>query len=228
MGNGKARRPAFAIDSRPDEPLLDHLRQLLLVLTLLATDIGGVQDESGARGQGHHPVHHLLDRLGANLLATGRAVRYADRGEQEPQVVVNLGDRSHGRPGIPGGGLLLDGDCRRKTIYLVDVRVFDGALDHVQTIEVTVNPVNDPPTAQDKTIITPEDSTYTFALSDFGYNDVDGDPIALVRILPIYANIIELDGVSLDVQPGLVYGLVGANGAAHLGRHLADADRDVM
>ena len=69
---------------------------------------------------------------------------------------------------------------------------------HQATVTISVNAVNDAPTAADKTIITPEDTTYTFTLSDFGYSDVDGDTIAVVRILPIYNNVVELDGVGLS------------------------------
>ena len=56
----------------------------------------------------------------------------------------------------------------------------DGVLDsNVATVTITVNPVNDVPTAVDKTITTPEDQIYTFTISDFGYNDVEGDPLSL-------------------------------------------------
>ena len=83
----------------------------------------------------------------------------------------------------------------------VDTFTYDpiGAFSfNVDVASINVTAVNDAPTGQDKTIITPEDTTYTFTLSDFGYNDVDGDSIAVVKILPLYADLVELDGVGLS------------------------------
>ena len=80
--------------------------------------------------------------------------------------------------------------------FSVNDGITDSASSYTMTIDVT--PVNDIPTAADKTIITPEEQIYTFTVSDFGYNDVEGDPLALVRILPInVGNFIQLDGTVL-------------------------------
>jgi hypothetical protein len=48
-------------------------------------------------------------------------VGHADAGEQQPQVVVDLGDGADGRAGVPGGALLIDGDGRRQALDEVDV-----------------------------------------------------------------------------------------------------------
>jgi hypothetical protein len=45
----------------------------------------------------------------------------ADPGEEEPQVVVDLGDRPHGGAGIAAGCLLIDGDGRREALDEVHV-----------------------------------------------------------------------------------------------------------
>ena len=83
----------------------------------------------------------------------------------------------------------------------VDTSVFGGTTAFstgTAVPSITVNGVNDAPTAADNTITTPEEQIYTFTVSDFGYNDVEGDPLALVKILPIHAgNFIQLDGTVL-------------------------------
>jgi hypothetical protein len=51
-------------------------------------------------------------------------MRNADIGEEQPEVIVDFGDRSDRRTGIRGGGLLLDGDGRREPVDQIDVRLF--------------------------------------------------------------------------------------------------------
>ena len=48
----------------------------------------------------HHQVEDALERLRRDLAAAVVAVRHADVGEQQPQVVVDLGDRADGRARI--------------------------------------------------------------------------------------------------------------------------------
>ena len=50
-----------------------------------------------------------------------RAVRHADAGEQQAQVVPDLGDGADGRAGVAGGRLLVDRDGRRQALDEVDV-----------------------------------------------------------------------------------------------------------
>ena len=59
----------------------------------------------------------------SDLLAAVRAVRHADVGEQQPEVVVDFGDRADRRPRVRAGRLLLDGDGRRQAVDQVDVRL---------------------------------------------------------------------------------------------------------
>ncbi len=54
----------------------------------------------------------MLGRLPRNFLAAARAVWQADRGVEEPQVVVNFGNRADRRARVAVGGLLFDGDGR--------------------------------------------------------------------------------------------------------------------
>ena len=55
--------------------------------------------EPGALGQGEDLVDDLLDRLALDLVAV-RAVRVADAGEEQSQVVVDLGHRADRRPRV--------------------------------------------------------------------------------------------------------------------------------
>ena len=51
------------------------------------------------------------------------AVRHADAGIQQAQIVVNLGHGAHGGAGVFGGGLLVDGNGRGQAVNLVDIRL---------------------------------------------------------------------------------------------------------
>ena len=68
-----------------------------------------------------HPVHDLLRGLPGDRAAAHRAVRLAHPGEQQPQVVVDLGDRADGRPRVAAGGLLVDRHRRRQAVDEVHV-----------------------------------------------------------------------------------------------------------
>ena len=58
-----------------------------------------------------------------------------------------------------------------------------GSLTDVDTVNITVTPVNDAPTSTNDAITTAEDTPLVLALTDFGtYADVEGTPIASVRI----------------------------------------------
>ena len=69
------------------------------------------------------PVDDLLRRLLGDRLAADRAVRLADAGVEQAQVVVDLGDRADRRPRVAAGGLLVDRDGRRQPLDEVDVRL---------------------------------------------------------------------------------------------------------
>ena len=60
--------------------------------------------------------------LALDLVAVG-AMRVAGPGEQQPEVVVDLGDRADGRARVPAGALLVDRDGRAQPVDLVDVRL---------------------------------------------------------------------------------------------------------
>ncbi len=77
--------------------------------------------EARARGQFQHLVDDLLRGLPGDHRTADRAVGHADAGVQQPQVVVDLGDRAHRRARVAGCGLLVDGHRRGQSLDEVDV-----------------------------------------------------------------------------------------------------------
>ncbi len=114
---------SHAVDAGAQEAFAGHLRQLLAVLALLAADVGRIEHQPAAKGQLHGAVHHLLHGLRADALAAGGAVRHADAGVEQTQVVVDLGDRADGRARVARHRLLLDRDGRREPLDGVHVRL---------------------------------------------------------------------------------------------------------
>ncbi|HUL07993.1 MAG TPA: tandem-95 repeat protein, partial [Candidatus Acidoferrum sp.] len=51
-----------------------------------------------------------------------------------------------------------------------------GALSDVDSVAITINPVNDAPAGADKTVATNEDTAYTFTTADFGFSDAKDSP----------------------------------------------------
>ena len=105
--------------------------------------------------------------------------------------------------------------------------VSDGLLDStVQTMNIDVNRVNDAPTASDNTVTLDEDSSHTFAASEFGFSDIDaGDTLQSIKITQLpSAGTLMLSGVAVtanqvinaDDIPNLVFTPVAdANGAGY-------------
>ena len=67
------------------------------------------------------PGRPSADGLALDRQAGGGRVGDADPRPEQAHVVVDLGDRAHGRARVLRGGLLLDGDRRREPVDLVDV-----------------------------------------------------------------------------------------------------------
>ena len=66
-------------------------------------------------------------------------------------------------------------------------KVNDGTIDATaaNTITFNVNPVNDAPTAADKTLTTNEDTPVTVTTADLGYSDIDGDQLNRITITTV-------------------------------------------
>ena len=109
------------VDPHPGEALLGQVVEEGAVLALAAPHHGGHDLEAGAFGQLEDPVDDLLRGLARHGPSADRAVGMADAGIQKAEVVVDLGDRPHGRARVAGGRLLVDGDGRRQALDEVDV-----------------------------------------------------------------------------------------------------------
>ena len=116
---------ALAADAHAHEALGLQLLEEFQMLALAVLHDGRQDHQPGVLGQGHDGVHHLRDGLGLQaLVRVVRTVGGAGAGEQQPQVVVDLGDGAHRRARVVAGGLLLDGDGGRQALDQVDIRLF--------------------------------------------------------------------------------------------------------
>src|SRR5690606_21020259 len=114
----------FAIDAQPDKAVFPRIFDELLVFALPAAHDRRQQLDPGAFRQSHDRVRHLVDGLLRYLLAAGGAVRDAYAGIQQPEVIVDLRNRTDRGPRVPAGGFLVYGNGRRKAIDVVDIRLF--------------------------------------------------------------------------------------------------------
>jgi hypothetical protein len=115
------RLPHLAVDPGAGEALGREVGQQGLIGALAAAHHRSQHLEPGAVGQLHDAVDDLLRGLPGDLGATLRAVGHADAGEQQAQVVVDLGDGADGGARVAGRALLVDGDGRREPLDEVDV-----------------------------------------------------------------------------------------------------------
>ena len=110
-----------AVHPDPGEALLGQIVEQGAVLPLAAPHDRGQHLELRAFGELEHPVDDLLGRLARHRPAAVRAVRVADAGVEQPQVVVDLGDGADGRTRVARGRLLVDGDGGREPLDEIDV-----------------------------------------------------------------------------------------------------------
>ena len=111
----------LAVDQGAGKALVGQVLEEGVVGALAAVDHGGEDLEAGALLQLHDPVDDLLRRLPGDRRAVVGTVRDADAGEEQPEVVVDLGDGADRGAGVSAGRLLVDGDGRRQALDEVDV-----------------------------------------------------------------------------------------------------------
>jgi len=114
----------LAVDAYAGEALRAQFVEQVVLLSLAGGHHRGEDHQARILGQCEDVVHHLRYRLGAQGLVMLRAERRTDACEQQPQVVVDLGDRTHCRARVVAGSLLLDRDRRRQALDEVDVGLF--------------------------------------------------------------------------------------------------------
>ena len=105
-------RDALAVDARPREAARAECRELALELALAPADHRREHVDALVGRIEHHHVHDALERLRRDRAIAVRAVRHADVREEQPQVVVDLGDGPDRRSRVGRRRLLLDRDGR--------------------------------------------------------------------------------------------------------------------
>jgi VCBS repeat-containing protein len=94
------------------------------------------------------------------------------------------------------------GSGKTKTFVVTYRVVNQRGADDVGSFTITLSGANDAPSGASKSVVTLEDSAYTFGLSDFGFSDIDeGDSLAAVRIdtLPtVTAGVLRLGTVAVS------------------------------
>src|SRR5277367_2185802 len=97
-----------AVDLDPHEARAPQIAQFLAIFTLaIAHDWREYMDARGL-GPRHDAVDDLLHALLRNLASAVVAERVTNASEQQPQVVVNLGDSCDRRTRVARGAFLLD------------------------------------------------------------------------------------------------------------------------
>ena len=96
----------------------------LRMLTLTAANNRRQQLDTRALGQRKNRVDHLVHGLAADLPAALRAMRNADSGIEQSEIVVNLRHRTDCRTGVAVCRLLVDGNRRRKTADTLHIGLF--------------------------------------------------------------------------------------------------------
>ena len=86
----------IAVDARADEALGVQLGKHLLVLAFALVHHRCQQHQTLALGQGQHLIDHLGDRLRLQRLAMLGAMRRADAGVEQAQIIMHLGDGADG------------------------------------------------------------------------------------------------------------------------------------
>ena len=109
------------VDTHPREALGLKVAEQVGVLAFAPANERREDLEAAALLELEDPVDDLLGRLARDRSATDRAVRMADPRVQQPQVVVDLGDRADRRSRVARSRLLVDRDRRRETFDEVDV-----------------------------------------------------------------------------------------------------------
>ena len=116
-------RAQLAVDAGLEEAPLAPGGEVLLELALPAAHDGRQDVDADVVRIRHHLRHDLVGRLRGDGEAARRAVRDADVGEEQAEIVVDLGHRPDRRSRVGAGRLLLDRKGRRQALDRIDVRL---------------------------------------------------------------------------------------------------------
>ena len=119
-----------AVHPHADKALGTQLIEQMQVLAFLLANHRRQQHQLAAFLHGQHLIHHLTDGLRGQRRFVLRAARLTHAGEQQSQVIVDLGDGAHRGARVMAGGFLLDGDRRAQPFDVVHI----GLLHHRQEL----------------------------------------------------------------------------------------------
>ena len=114
----------LAVDARTYKTLGTQLFEDRQVFALALANDRRQQHQLGAFGLGQHQVDHLADGLSFQGDIVVRAAGDTHACVEQAQVVVDLGNGTHGGARVVGRGFLLDGNSRRQAFNGVDIGLF--------------------------------------------------------------------------------------------------------
>ncbi len=82
--------------------------------------------QAGSFAQGQDRLSYFVYRVFLDLLAALQAESPADPGKQQPEIVVDLRGRAHGRSGVAGGIFLSDGYRRGNAVNGIGIGLLDA------------------------------------------------------------------------------------------------------
>jgi hypothetical protein len=107
----------------PREAVAAELLEEVPVLALPVADDGCVDREPRPLRELENLIDDRLEALARDRAPADRAVRSADPGVEQAQVVVDLGDRADGGARVARGRFLVDRDRRAEAVDRIDVRL---------------------------------------------------------------------------------------------------------
>jgi hypothetical protein len=113
-----------SIHPYPGKSLSGHLIQDSFVLTLPSTYDRCKYHKARTLRQTHYPIDHLLWRLLRYHTPALRTMWVSSSCIEHSKVVVNLRNCTNRRSGIMTGCFLIYRNCRRESLYGIDIRLF--------------------------------------------------------------------------------------------------------
>ena len=112
----------LAVHTHMDEPFLADRLEKLLVVSFAPINERCQQQDLLAAVLTNDEVDDLLVRELNHRFAGEVRIGLSGSGIEKTQKIIHLGDRTHCRTRVLGGGLLVNGDHRTQTGYLIYVR----------------------------------------------------------------------------------------------------------
>ena len=121
FGGSSATSITSPVDPGADQALATDRGEDVEMRPLSASDQGGQDDRLAALAGPEHSLDDLLGDLAADRPVALRAMRQADPGVEQSEIVVDLGQGRDRAPGVDRAGFLIDRDGRRQALDGVDV-----------------------------------------------------------------------------------------------------------